>query len=178
MRLFNKGGWLFLALTLCGIAILAIFDRELAQGALQLAWHHIVRLSPLFLAILVILAISEALLDERRISQFVGRASGIRGWVITLIGGTLSVGPFPAWIPALQDLQRKGMRDGLIATFLFIRSFQLPFLPLIVHYFGWTFAIVFAAQAIVFAIASGWLIERILVLADGRPMARNEVDAG
>jgi len=71
------------------------------------------------------------------------------------------MGPVYAWYPMLRELRQKGMRNGLIAAFLYSRAVKLPLLPLMIHYFGVAYAVVLSLYLIAFSILSGIVIERL-----------------
>jgi uncharacterized membrane protein YraQ (UPF0718 family) len=162
MRLFRPGGWLFLLCVVAALGVVAIVDADLAVESFRQAWTLTVKLAPLFILVILMMALSETFLDARWIGRWVGHSSGPRGWLIALAAGTLSVGPMHVWVAILQDLRAKGMREGLIAAFLFSRTIQIFFLPLIIGYFGWTFTLILTVQVVIFAIVNGLLIDYLL----------------
>ncbi len=172
MRLFRPVGWLLLLGVVAVLSVVAIFDADLVVKTFTQAWTLTVKLAPLFVLVLLMMALSETFLDARWIGRWVGHSSGPRGWLIALAAGTLSVGPMHVWVAILQDLRAKGMREGLIAAFLFSRTIQLFFLPLIIGYFGWTFTLILTGQVVIFAVVNGLLIDYLIA----RSAARAPID--
>jgi uncharacterized membrane protein YraQ (UPF0718 family) len=162
MRLFRPAGWLFLLCVVALLSVVALIDADLVVETLKQAWTLMLKLAPLFILVLLMVALSETFLDARWIGRWVGHSSGLRGWLIALAAGTLSVGPMHVWVGILQDLRAKGMREGLIAAFLFSRTIQFFFLPLIVSYFGWSFTLILTTQVMIFAVVNGLLIDYVL----------------
>ena len=76
-------------------------------------------------------------------------------------GGILSHGPSYVWYPLLQELRSHGTRDGLVVTFLYVRAIKLPWLPVMVDYFGWSFTLLLSLFLILFGLLQGWLAERL-----------------
>ena len=97
--------------------------------------------------------------DERKIAKNIGKKSGLRGWLIAILGGLISHGPIYAWYPLLSDLKEKGMRNAFIATFLYNRAIKIPLIPLMIHYFGLTFVVVLSILMIFFSIVNGKIVE-------------------
>ncbi len=168
MRLFRPGGWLFLISVVALLSVVAIVDTDLVVETFRQAWTLAVKLAPLFILVLLMIALFETFLDARWIGRWVGHSSGPRGWLIALAAGTLSVGPMHVWVAILQDLRAKGMREGLIAAFFFSRTIQILFLPLIIGYFGWAFTLILAIQVMIFAVVNGLLIDYLLARGGGR----------
>lgn len=153
---------MFLLCVVAGLSVVAIVDADLVVESFRQAWTLTIKLAPLFILVILMMALSETFLDARWIGRWVGRSSGPRGWLIALAAGTLWVGPMHVWVAILQDLRAKGMREGLIAAFLFSRTIQIFFLPLIIGYFGWAFTLILTVQVMIFAVVNGLLIDYLL----------------
>ncbi len=54
------------------------------------------------------------------------------------------------------------MRPALLATFLYARSIKLPWLPLMIHYFGLSYTVVFSFYIMLFSPLNGYLTEFLL----------------
>jgi uncharacterized membrane protein YraQ (UPF0718 family) len=61
----------------------------------------------------------------------------------------------------LEELREQGMRNGLVAAFLYNRAIKLPHLPLLVYYFGSVFVVVLLMYMVIASIIVGKLIEMI-----------------
>jgi hypothetical protein len=72
------------------------------------------------------------------------------------------MGPVYAWYAVMAELQQKGMRTALIATFLYSRAIKLPLLPLMIYYFGLSYTLVLCSYLLVFSVINGILVERLL----------------
>jgi uncharacterized membrane protein YraQ (UPF0718 family) len=74
-------------------------------------------------------------------------------------GGIASSGPIYMWYPLLSDLKEKGMRDSLIAAFLYNRAIKIPLLPMMVHYFGWDFTFALSIYMVLFSVVNGVIVQ-------------------
>mgnify|MGYP001819920351 CR=1 FL=1 len=158
----SRGGIIFL-LVVIGLYTLAfLVDANLALDALSFATKLSHRLIPVLLLIFALIFLSTLLVKPDWVRANVGKDSGLRGWVIAVIGGILSVGPIYAWYALLKDLKTKGMRTALIAVFLYNRGIKLPLLPLMIHYFGITYTLILAIYMTLFSLLSGILVEKIV----------------
>jgi uncharacterized membrane protein YraQ (UPF0718 family) len=99
--------------------------------------------------------------NPKTVSKYVGKRSGIKGWFLAISTGILSHGPIYVWYPLLKDLRDKGMRNGLIATFLYSRAIKIPLLPLMVYYFGLLFMVVLLPYIVIASLVEGEIIELI-----------------
>ena len=116
---------------------------------------------PVLALVLVLIFAIDLLLNPKRVEKYLGRSSGILGWLAAIVVGILSTGPVYAWYAVLHDLRQKGMRTSLVAVVLYSRAVKLPLLPLLVYYFGLGYTMVLAFYLIGFSIIGGLLMERI-----------------
>jgi len=142
--------------------VLFFINSEKAASALQKSSLVLLKLIPIFLAVIILTAVINYLLNPKQIVKYFGKRSGIMGWVYALLGGIISHGPMYAWYPMLQDMKSQGLRDGLIATFFYARAIKLPLLPLMIDYFGLIFTSVLSVYILVGAYLQGNLIEYLL----------------
>jgi uncharacterized membrane protein YraQ (UPF0718 family) len=52
-----------------------------------------------------------------------------------------------------------GLRGWLIAAFIYVRAIKLPWIPLMVEYFGWPFTIIISLYLIIAGVVQGMLID-------------------
>ena len=163
----SHGGIIFLLVVVCLYALAFLVNADLALNALSFTTKLFHRLVPVLLLIFTLIFISNLFLKPDWVRANVGKDSGLRGWVIAVVGGILSVGPIYAWYALLRDLQAKGMRTALIAVFLYNRGIKLPLLPLMIHYFGVTYTLILATYMTLFSLLSGILVEKIVERVSG-----------
>ena len=164
----KRGGLLFLLGVILLYGIVFLSDETLAREALGFALNLLYRLAPVLLLVFVLLFLSTLLLRPERVRAHLGKGSGARGWIIAMSGGILSVGPVYPWYALLGDLQEKGMRNALIAVFLYSRAIKLPLLPLMIHYFGMAYTLVLVLCLALFALLNGVAMERLYRKRDSR----------
>lgn len=154
-------GYLFLMIV-C-VLYLGIFLAEADRVfvSLQFSYSIFIKLVPIMAFVFVLMFILNLLIKPQWIKQHVGQGSGLRGYLISLGGGMFSMGPIYLWFEFLKEMQQKGMRTGLIATFIYARSIKPQLLPMMVLYFGWTYTVVLEIYLLVFALLHGWLMERM-----------------
>ena len=157
----SGGGWLFLALVLVVYALLGLIKPEATTEALSFFIRVMGQVLPVLGMVFLLLFIANLVLKPKWIRRYLGKESGIKGWVAAVLGGILSMGPIYAWYTMLGELRQQGMRDALIATFLYSRAVKLPLLPLMIHYFGAAYALVLCLYLIGFAFINGILVEKL-----------------
>lgn len=151
----GRGGWLFLALVLLLYGISASVDRTLTQKAVDEFIHLAHQMAPVLVWVFILIFTSNLLLSPKRIEKYLGRHSGLMGWLITLVAGILSTGPVYAWYSMLRELKQRGMKTSLMVAFLYSRAIKIHLLPLMIHYFGITYSLLLGFYLICFAVVSG-----------------------
>ena len=163
----GRGGWLFLVLVLIAYGLLSLVNPEATSRSITFFTHVMAKVLPVLVLVFFLLFIANLVLKPKRIRRFLGKGSGIKGWIAAVLGGILSVGSTYAWYTMLSELQQKGMRNALIAVFLYSRAVKLPLLPLMIHYFGVAYTLILCFYLIGFSIISGIVIERLAPQKNG-----------
>jgi uncharacterized membrane protein YraQ (UPF0718 family) len=131
------------------------------QKALTISGEVLLQIAPVLVLIFVFMVILNYFVNPKTISKYVGHGSGIKGWLLAITTGMLSHGPIYIWYPLLKELQDHGMRNGLIAAFLYNRAIKLPHLPLMVYYFGSLFVALLLIYMVIASVIVGRLVEMI-----------------
>ena len=156
-----SGAYIFLLSMVIVYLLVFLFDPGRSLLALQFCLGMLKKLVPILGLVSVFMLLNNLLVKPTWVKNHVGRDSGRKGVLIAVVAGILSMGPIYVWYGILQDLQKKGMRTSLIASFLYARSVKPQLLPLMIYYFGWLYALVLVIYLIVFSIFNGFLTERL-----------------
>lgn len=155
------GGWLFLLLVLTAYGLSALAAPDVAGKALAGFLAMLGQVVPALGLVFVLLLLFELFLSPKRVENWLGGSSGLRGWLLALSAGVLSTGPVYSWYALLADLRRKGMRTALVAVVLYARAIKLPLLPFMAHYFGLGYTVVLSLLIAGFAVLNGLIMERL-----------------
>ncbi len=142
--------------------ILFFLDTTNTQTALNKVSNILITLVPIFAFIIILTALINYFLKPKQIMKHFGQDSGKAGVFYTIIGGILSHGPMYVWYGMLSDMKQHGLKDGLIATFLYSRAVKLPLLPLMIAIFGIPYTIILNIYIIIFAILQGTIIDKLM----------------
>lgn len=156
------GNWIFLFMVLFLYMIVGFFNFPILEVAFWEFYSVFLSVLPTLALVFVLMLLSHLLFKPKKVSVLLGDNSGFKGWLISIIGGILSSGPIYMWYPLLADLKEAGMKDGLIATFLYNRAVKIPMLPLLIAYFSLPFTILLSFYMVVFSVANGFLVEILL----------------
>jgi len=151
----------FLIIVIVLYIILLLSDTTHALSGLQKAGSILLSLLPLFLLIITLTALINYFLKPKQIIKHFGKKSGTKGVFYALIGGIISHGPMYAWYGMLQDMRSHGLKDGLIATFMYARAVKLPLLPFMVDLFGLLFTIIMTLYILIAAVLQGKVIDAV-----------------
>jgi uncharacterized membrane protein YraQ (UPF0718 family) len=154
-------GGVFVFVVLVAYVVVAIIDLELARSTLFVLGRLLVRIVPVLVAVFGLMFLTNLLFEAKDIARFLGKGSGLSGWLLAIAGGILSSGPIYMWYPLLGDLKERGMRDSLIAAFLYNRAIKIPLLPMMVYYFGWAFTAMLSIYMVLFSVLNGVLVEQL-----------------
>lgn len=160
-RNYGKGGWVFLLIVLLIYGVVALLDEGLATMAVNSFSRLLDKILPVLLIVFILIFIVNLLLEPAWVKKYLGRHSGLTGWLTALVGGVLSTGPIYPWYALLKELREKGMKTSLAAVFLYSRAVKLPLLPMLIHYFGLTYTLVLLGYLLLFSILSGIAMEKI-----------------
>lgn len=149
----NRSGWVMLGIVILLYLLTFFLDPSSAKASALEALKTLKMITPILLIVFFIMALLNTFINPENIAKHLGEESGFKGWIIALAGGILSHGPGYIWYPMLNNLRKHGARDGLIVTFLYARSIKLPWLPLMISYFGSTFTILLTF----FVLLGAWL---------------------
>lgn len=138
-----------------------LFDGENSIFALAKSLEVLLKLLPIFVMIIFVMAIINYFLKPKSIMKHFGKNSGIKAWIYTVLGGIVSHGPMYVWYPMLNELRENGLKDGLLATFMYTRSIKIPFIPIMIDYFGSVFTIVLFIYILIGGILQGICIEAL-----------------
>lgn len=155
----GRGAYYFLGSVLL-LYLVVLFTNPAAAGqSLIKSGLLCMRLLPAFCVVVLFMGIVNYLVTPQAVSKYVGRGSGIRGWLLALATGILSHGPIYIWFPFLKELRAQGMTGCLAAVFLYSRAIKIPLLPVMAYYFGILYTVMLQFWLIIAALVMGLFIE-------------------
>lgn len=157
----NRSGFILLGIVAGVYVFLSIVKPEATLEALGESLQVLKMIIPILLSVFFIMALLGTFVDGKAISKHLGEQSGLKGWFLALLGGILSHGPGYVWYPLLQNLREQGAKDGLIIAFIYARAIKIPWLPLMISYFGWAFTLVYTFYVVLGAWLQGVIVDRL-----------------
>lgn len=157
----SRSGWIMLTITLILYIVVGFLDYSVAQSALNRSFQTLKIISPILLVVFFLLAVLNGFIKPKKIAQYLGKESGFKGEIIAVVGGILSHGPSYLWYPILSELRNHGARDGLIVAFVYARAIKLPWLLLMVSYFGFAFTVILSTYTLLAALLQAFIVDKL-----------------
>lgn len=151
----------FLAM-LAVYGVTALAAPEVAGRALSEFGLMAGRIAPILGLVFVVLFLVNLLLDPAWIRKHLGRDSGWKGWFYAVVGGIFVSGPPYMLYPMLGEFRRHGAREAFLAVILYNRNVKIPFIPVLIYYFGLRYTVILSLYIILFSLVNGWLVELLV----------------
>ncbi|MEA2006903.1 MAG: permease [Patescibacteria group bacterium] len=152
------GGTKFLMAVLILYAVMALSNFQFASEAFLSFLHMLVRIIPILMVVFFVMMGINLYFIPERVKKYLGHGSGLSGWLYAIIFGILISAPPYIFFPLLGRLKERGMKNSLIAVILYNRNVKIPFLPVMVFYFGLSFTVAVSVFIIFFSILNGLLL--------------------
>ena len=152
---------IFLVAVIFLYSIAFFVSGNVFENAVAFSVSAFLKIFPVLIFVFFLVFLVNKFVDAKEAKKHLGEGSGLKAWVIVVVGGIISSGPIYMWYPLLADLKEKGMKDSLIATFLYSRAIKIPFLPLMIFYFGLHFTLIFNILILFFSLLNGFATRKL-----------------
>lgn len=159
----KKSPWIFMGSTLILYLLVFLFDKVKAIEAADRFYHLLLEILPFLVVVFVVMVLINLFLKTSTLIKYMGKGSGLKGWIIAIIAGVFSMGAIYMWFPLLRDMMKKEVKPGLIAVFLYNRGIKLHWLPLMALYFGLKYVVILTLVTILVSLLQGAVIDFILL---------------
>ena len=153
-----SNGMKFMLLIFCLYFIAAIFNFPCVKDALINFFLMLFKIMPVLVVVFIVMAGINIYSTADRVKKYLGKESGVSGWMYAVISGILVSGPPYILYPFLGELKKQGMKNSLLAVFLYNRNVKIPFMPVMIYYFGLEFTVIISVYIIIFSIFNGQLL--------------------
>ena len=154
-------GWYFFIVVIIIYLITSILKFDAILPSLNFSLKILINVIPIFILVFIIMIVANYYITPKAVNKYLGKTSGLKRWVIAIIGGIISTGPIYMWYPMLKELKKKGVNYGFIATFLYNRAIKPPIIPMIIFYFGLAFTVILTIVMIIMSIIQGLIFEKL-----------------
>jgi len=122
----------------------------------------LLKLLLIFLFVIFLLTLTNYFFDAKKIITHINKKTGFKAWGITIAAGIISSGPIYIWYPLLAELKNKGIRQSLIACFLYNRAIKPALIPMMIFYFGLAYTMILGILMVIFSVLNGLIVEKIV----------------
>ena len=154
-----NSGLYFLATVIILTIVALLIDSEKTVKALYYSLKLLINFIPIIVMVILFIAIINFFVDQKKLSSYLGKESGIKGWIITIIAGIITHGPIYVWFNLLKEMKKNGMRTGFIAIFLYNRAIKIPLIPVMIYYFGTLYTVTLMIVMIITSPIIGLFVE-------------------
>ncbi len=155
----KRGAWIFMFASLFLFLILFVADKDKGVAAFTCFYQLLLEILPFLVLVFLLMVLVNLFLTPAVIKKHLGENSGIKGWILSIAGGIISLGAVYMWFPLLKDLMNKGVKPGLVAVFLYNRGIKLHWLPLMSFYFGVKYVVILTAATVFASVLQGVIID-------------------
>jgi uncharacterized membrane protein YraQ (UPF0718 family) len=149
---------LFPGFVLALYGIVFVFKPDKASMALRSSVHILYNLIVPLCLVFILMLVVNLFLKPAHVMRFLGRGAGIKGIILVVTAGIVSMGPIYAWYPMLKELRERGAGNSMIAIFLGNRAVKPFLLPIMISYFGLTYVLILTVFTVLGSLAVGYFV--------------------
>ncbi len=158
----SKKSFWFLGLVILLYLFLSLNHLDLVKDSLEKTIKMFYRIIPLLGIVLIFMTLTNLYISSGKVKKHLGKESGWKGWLYASLAGVMISGPAYLLFPLLKELKKSGAKNSLLAVFLYNRNVKIPFLPILIFYFGLKYSLILTILIFFFAflngIIVGWLV--------------------
>jgi len=153
--------WYFLLAIITTYIILFFTNPEAFIKSSLFFLDILKKILPMLILVFILMVLMNFLVTPKVITKHF-KERKFRAWLFAIISGIISTGPIYMWYPLLRNAKEKGISQGLIACFLYNRAIKLPFLPMIILYFGIKYVLILLVVMVIMSVVQGLTINKIM----------------
>ncbi len=119
------------------------------------------KILPVLILIFVFMFLLELFFPVKKMASLLKKQKNIVLWGVSIFTGILSTGSIYLWYPILRELKENGVKDEIIAVFIFNRAIKLQLLPMMIIYFGLKYVIILTVVMIALSVFYGLVFKFI-----------------
>ncbi len=154
------GNWFFLISILFLYLLTLFLNKNLFVKSILYAQHVVIEVIPVLIIVFVLTFLANIWLTSKKANKLLTQKAGPLQYITAVVLGILSSGPIYMWYPLLSELKEKGLKNSLIAIFLYNRAVKIPLMPMIMYYFGLPFLLVTTCFMVIFSLINGYLVAK------------------
>ena len=159
--------WTVLALIIVGSVLLLLIFPDKKDDVVRVSMDFLIEMILILPAVMILLGLFAVWVPRDIVVKFLGRVSGVKGVVHSIILGALPTGPLYIAFPIAAALLRKGAKVSNIIIFLSAWAcIKIPQELVELQFLGARFMALRLILTIIFVIIMGLIIEKMMKLGD------------
>lgn len=158
----NNGKWYFLISVLILMLVIFALDSAKILPILKMFENLMLQILPVLVLVYFIMLLTNYFVDNKILKKYMSEDSGVKGWLISIVSGIISVGPIYMWYPLMKDLQSKGVKNKYLVIFLYNRGIKIQWLPMLILYFGLKYSLTLMVVMAIMSIPQGVIAEKLI----------------
>ncbi|MDR0629315.1 MAG: permease [Treponema sp.] len=156
--------YILYAMAIIWLIFSSLKDKTKTKKALLTAWKSFENILPQCITVLIIVALFLAILDTEQISKILGTESGILGFVISAVIGSITLIPPYVSLPLVASLLKSGAGYPQMTMFLTtLTMVGIITLPVEIKYLGRKTAIKRNLYSFIFAVIISLIIGMVIL---------------
>ncbi len=164
---------LLLLFVVLGVAsVLLYFYPGKREPVMSASFDYLNEMIYILPAVMILMGLFAVFIPSKTVVKHLGKASGVKGFFLALLFGTLPTGPLYVAFPMASTLIKKGARISNIVVFLSAWAcIKIPQEMVELQFLGPTFMLTRLSLTIIFVGVMGLLIELIMEKTGGEGIA-------
>lgn len=155
--------WLYLAAVLAAAAVLVAVFPGRREKVASAAGSFLVEMAAVLPAVMILMGIFAVWVPAETVSRYLGKQSGLKGALLSLLFGTLPTGPLYVAFPLAQGLLKKGAGTANVVIFLSAWAcIKLPQELVELQFLGAGFMALRLGLTVTLVFLMGWIIEKTM----------------
>lgn len=157
----RRYAWFFLVILIdLGLSVV---DRGKGAVAIRTGFDYLLEMLMFIPPIMVLVGLLDVWVPRHIVEKNVGRGSGIKGILISILVGSAAAGPLYAGFPVADAMLKKGCR--LLNAVIFLGTWatiKIPMIMMEVRFVGWKFALMRLVLTLPTIIVTGFVVEKVV----------------
>ena len=171
--------WALLGLVLAVTVALTLIFPENRERVTTTSWNFFIEMMSILPAVMIIMGLFAVWISKETVVKYLGRASGIRGIILSIILGALPAGPLYVAFPLAAVLLKKGASiHNIIILLSAWACIKIPQELVELQFLGVRFMLLRLFLTILFVVIMGISIEKIMERQGNRDKIGKEEVSG
>jgi len=117
------------------------------------------KILPLLVMVYFLMFVLSFVWDNKLVKKWLAEWKYWHKLIFSALWGVIVSGPLYVWYDFLKELKNKWLTNGHIAAFIWARGIKLPFLAMMIGFFGLNFTLIYNLVLLVFAFLVGLVVD-------------------